>query len=116
MSDLPFGQPGAAAPAGGPIGQPVQPEQPEQPLAAAAPEAAVEPAEPADPYKGLTLEVRRLADEGRYVFGVVVKGAFVALADKKLGGIDDDIREAAQPGFKKARADAYANELRDQRG
>lgn len=65
---------------------------------------------PQSVYTGLTVEARRLADEGRWVFGVVMGGAFIALTDRKLGGVDDDLREAAQPGFKAARASAYERE------
>lgn len=67
-------------------------------------------------HTGLTLEARRLPDQGLWLFGVTVNGAFVPLVSKKLGGVDDDLREAEEPGFKKARSDRYAQELRDQRG
>jgi len=72
-------------------------------------------AQPPD-FDDLVIEAYRLPDQGVWVFGVTMGGAFISLTSKKLGGVDDDLREAAQPGFKKARADAYAQELRDQRG
>ena len=55
-------------------------------------------------YEGLTLEAHRVEDQGVWRFGVNLSGAFVVLFERKLGGVDDDIREAIQPGFKAARA------------
>lgn len=63
-----------------------------------------------DHYTGLTLEARRNQDAGQWEFGVNLSGAFVLLTTRKLGGVDDDIREAIQPGFKAARATAYERE------
>lgn len=56
-------------------------------------------------YTKLTLEAHRNEAQGVWEFGVQLSGAYVVLAVRKLGGIDDDIREAIQPGFKAARAD-----------
>lgn len=58
----------------------------------------------ADDYTDLTLEAHRVPEQGVWRFGVNLSGAFVTLFERKLGGVDDDIREAIQPGFKAARA------------
>ena len=63
-----------------------------------------EPVVALNDYEGLTLEAHRNEDQGVWQFGVTLAGAFVVLATRKLGGVDDDIREAIQPGFKAARA------------
>lgn len=55
-------------------------------------------------YTSLSLEAHRNPDQGVWQFGVYLSGAFVVIATRKLGGVDDDIREAIQPGFKAARA------------
>ena len=74
------------------------------------PSAETLPAAQSGVYEDVPVIVKRLPDQGRYVFGVLLEGAFVAFADAKLGGIDDDIREAKQPGFKRDRAEAYRRE------
>lgn len=56
-------------------------------------------------YTKLTLEAHRNEDQGVWEFGVQLSGAYVVLAVRKLGGVDDDIREAIQPGFKATRAE-----------
>lgn len=55
-------------------------------------------------YEKLSLEAHRNEDQGVWEFGVNLSGAYVVLAVRKLGSVDDDIREAIQPGFKAARA------------
>jgi hypothetical protein len=58
-----------------------------------------------DSYTSLSVEARRLEDQGRWVFGVTIEGAFVAFADRKLGGVDDDIvRALEEAAAKKAAA------------
>ena len=47
-----------------------------------------------DDYSGLTVSVRRREDQGLYQFGVYLDGAWVVLAGRKLGGVDDDIAAA----------------------
>ena len=61
-------------------------------------------------YTGLTLEARRNQDSGVWEFGVRLSGAFVVVANRKLGGVDDDIRESIEPGFKAKRAALYERE------
>lgn len=56
-------------------------------------------------YTGLAVECRRYGAQGRYVFGVNLGGAFVAIADRKLGQVDDDLLEVQRPGFKAWRAE-----------
>lgn len=75
------------------------------------PESEVLPAAQEGEYRQVEVVAKRLSDQGRYVFGVMLEGAFVPFADAKLGGVDDKIREAKQPGFKQARAEAYRREL-----
>lgn len=95
MSDYTAQQPSAAVPAPQPIPAP-QPTQdtpsPATPLVHA---SGVEPVS-----TGLTLVAYRLADQGAWSFGVDLGGTYVELARKKLGGIDDDLREVATPGYK----------------
>lgn len=64
----------------------------------------------------LRVNAYRLADQGRWVFAVVMDGAVIPIIDAKLGGIDDDLREAREPGYRKRLAEAYQQELRDSRG
>ena len=45
-------------------------------------------------YTGLTVDVRKRADTGNLEFGVWLDGAFVAFAQRKPGGIADDIARA----------------------
>ena len=59
---------------------------------------------------GRSISLRRDPVQGRYVFGVLVDGAFISFADRKLGGVDDDLKEAALPGFKGERAAQYREE------
>lgn len=47
-----------------------------------------------DDYTSLTVSVRRREDQGLYQFGVYLDGAWVVLAGRKLGGVDDDIAAA----------------------
>lgn len=57
-------------------------------------------------YTSLTVEAHRNEVGGYWEFGVRLSGAYVVIATRKLGGVDDDIRESIQPGFKAARAAA----------
>lgn len=59
-------------------------------------------------WTGVPVEVRRDATAGLYFFGVNIGGAFIAFGQRKLGGVDDDLKEAAYPGFQKQRAEADA--------
>lgn len=85
--------------------------QPEVAPVAPAPEAPVAPVGPADSFSGLTVNARRSADTGQWIFSVTMGGAEIDLYAKKLGGVDDDLQEAATPGFKKKRADDYRRDL-----
>ncbi len=62
-------------------------------------------------YDGLAVQARRNEHQGVWEFGIDLSGAFVVIATRKLGGVDDDIREALEPGFKQARADRYNREV-----
>lgn len=94
--------------------------------AQAAPPSGAPPAEPptpdttvgplSDDYTGLTLEAHRDAEGGRWRFGVTMGGAFIVLLERKLGSVDDDLREVQQPGFLAQRADLYQREQLAQRG
>ena len=74
-------------------------------------ETAPEPGVAQENYTGLTLEARRNTDSGHWEFGVELSGAFVLLAVKKLGRVDDLIRESIEPGFAQKRADYYNREV-----
>ena len=65
---------------------------------------------PADSYTSLTMWAKRNAEQGVWQFGVTLDGVEVVLFAKKLGGLDDDLREAFQPGFRQQRADFYRRE------
>lgn len=92
--------------------QPVQP----QPSPAATPPAQTASVPqvnypPADQvWEDARLVVLRQVDQQRYLFGVVFDGAFVWFASRGIGGVDDDLAEAKQPGFKQQRADTYRRE------
>lgn len=45
-------------------------------------------------YTSLGISVRKRQDTGAYEFGVILDGAFVVLAEKKAGGVEDDIAVA----------------------
>ena len=47
-------------------------------------------------YDNLPLSVQRREDQGMYVLGVTIDGAFIPFASRKLGGVDDDIRRARE--------------------
>lgn len=79
---------------------------PDAPTDAPAPVLHASGAEPN--FTGLTFSAYRLEDQGVWSFGVTLAGAYVELVRAKLGGVDDDLREAAQPGFKEDRAVQYA--------
>lgn len=42
-------------------------------------------------YTNLGISVRKREDTGGYDFGVILDGAFVVIAAKKAGGVEDDI-------------------------
>ena len=75
-----------------------------------APSEPTSPVVAQDHYTGLTLEARRNQEGGSWDFGVNLSGAFVLLFQRKLGGVDDDIRESIEPGFKAKRASLYERE------
>lgn len=60
--------------------------------------------------------VERRPDQGLWVLGVTFKGSDHVFGTRKLGGIDDDVREALEPGFKAKRAQTYLDQLRLERG
>lgn len=68
------------------------------------------PSGPADSYHGLGIWARRVPDRGVWQFGVSPDGADIVLWEKKLGGVDDDLKEHFSPGFRKQRADTYRRE------
>lgn len=45
-------------------------------------------------YTNVPLQVRRDSEQGYYIFGVVLDGAFIQLHARKLGGVDADIATA----------------------
>ena len=45
-------------------------------------------------YENLSVSVQRREDQGVYVFGVTIDGAFIPFSSRKLGGIDDDLQRA----------------------
>lgn len=57
-------------------------------------------------YTGLTVSCRRNDLAGVWEFYVTLSGADVVLVTRKFGGVDDDIRESIDPGFKARRAAA----------
>lgn len=59
-----------------------------------------------DSYTGLTVNCRRNDFAGVWEFYVTLSGADVVLVTRKFGGVDDDIRESIDPGFKARRAAA----------
>jgi hypothetical protein len=80
----------------------VTPDAPTVPLNAGVAPSAV----------GLGLVAYRLEDEGYWSFGVHMGGAYIELATKKLGFVDDDLREAAMPGQRHQRyLDSITNGL-----
>lgn len=68
------------------------------------------PVGPSDSYHGLGIWMRRNPERGVWQFGVSPDGADVVLWEKKLGGVDDDLKEHFQPGFRQNRADTYRRE------
>ena len=60
--------------------------------------------------------VERQPDQGRYCLVIAHNGTETEVTIGKLGGIDDDIQEAATPGYKAAKAKEYLDALRDARG
>lgn len=99
----PAPEPVAAAPAPAPV----------EP--APAPEPAVAPVptrtQPLSEYSGLSVTAKLDVDGSRFVFGVYLDGAWVPFADRRMGGILDDIQEALTPGFKAKRAEQYQREV-----
>ena len=62
-------------------------------------------------FDGLTVSVRRNADKGLWEAYVVLNGAEWIIAQRKLGGLDDDLQEAATPGFREKRREYYEREV-----
>lgn len=69
-----------------------------------APPAPPEEQGPQTSFDGLTLHAERDADAGRWRLYVELNGVRWVVAERKLGGLDDDLQEKATPGFKEARA------------
>jgi hypothetical protein len=85
--------------------------------ATSAPDAPTTPVVPqetvvdATQFDGLTVSVRRNADKGQWEAYIVVGGVEWTLASRKLGGFDDDLQEAATPGFLEKRRLYYEREV-----
>jgi hypothetical protein len=45
-------------------------------------------------YDNVPVRVVRDEEQGCYFFGVVIGGAFLPFASRKLGGVDDDLQRA----------------------
>jgi hypothetical protein len=76
------------------------PLEPVSPAGTVLPHAGVAPT-----YTGLGVVAIRSEEQQAWIFGVNLGGVFVELVRRKLGGIDDDLQEAATPGFKQNRWD-----------
>ena len=61
-------------------------------------------------YSGLTVEMRRYEQDGLWLYGVVVEGVYLPFAQAKLGYVDLELAEAANPGHKQQIADTYRRE------
>ncbi len=84
---------------------------PSVPVPAPAPVALVDTAVSTTSFEGLTVSVRRNADKGLWEAFVTLNGAEWILGQRKLGGLDDDLQEAATPGFKEKRRLYYEREV-----
>lgn len=62
-------------------------------------------------FDGLTVSVRRNADKAIWEAYVTLGGVDWVIAARKLGGLDDDLQEAATPGFKEKRRLYYEREV-----
>lgn len=58
-------------------------------------------------YSDLPVEMRYHPQDGLYYIGVLVNGAFIPISASKAGHIEDELREAATPGYKAARLREY---------
>lgn len=58
-------------------------------------------------YDNLEVQARHHAGDGLYYFGVVLNGAFIPLSASKAGYVDEELREAATPGYKQAKLREY---------
>lgn len=61
-------------------------------------------------FDGLTVELRRYEQDGLWLFGVTVNGVFLPFSQAKLGYIDTELAEAADPGHKQRVYDTYRRE------
>lgn len=77
--------------------------EPQEPQAQQDPNALLHASGVQPSFTGLSLNAYRLEDQGCWSFGVVAAGAYCEIYRCKLGGFDDDLREAANPGFKAQR-------------
>jgi hypothetical protein len=68
------------------------------------------PEGPKDSYFDLGVFAKRNAERGVWQFGVSPDGVDIVLWERKLGGVDDDLREHFHPGSLKQRADTYRRE------
>lgn len=62
-------------------------------------------------FDGLTVSVRRNESQNVWEAYVTVGGAEWVVASRRLGGFDDDLQEAATPGFKEKRRLYYEREV-----
>lgn len=62
-------------------------------------------------FDNLTVKAVRDTDAQRWILYTELNGVRWVLAEKKLGGLDDDLQELATPGFREARAFRYAQEV-----
>lgn len=61
---------------------------------------------PLSVYEDVKCEVRLDQAANRWVLGCWLDGVFVPFADRRMGGVLDDIQEHLTPGFKEKRAAA----------
>lgn len=78
---------------------------------ASAPSVPVENAVSATSFKDVPVQVRRNADKNLWEAYLSIGGAEWVIASRKLGGLDDDLQEAATPGFKEKRRLYYEREV-----
>jgi hypothetical protein len=62
-------------------------------------------------FDNLTVNVRRNTDKGQWELFVLLGSVEWVFGTRKLGGLDDDLQEAATPGFKEKRRLYYEREV-----
>ena len=75
-----------------------------------APPTPEETTGPQTKFENVTFTAERDALAGRWYIYANLGSVKWRIAERKLGGLDDDLQEAATPGFKEARAVRYAQE------